>query len=162
MRIDKGKTRTTLISFMKKVYPEPNTGCWLWGGKINQDGYGRTLTKHLKLYNAHRLSYYLHNGDFDMKLYVLHKCDMPSCVNPDHLYLGDQLQNMKDREDRKRGAPHFGEFNNKSKLTEHDVLEIRSAYKPYQFYFKEKMAEKYGVSIYTIYEIVSRQTWTHI
>lgn len=125
MRKDTGTTRTTLESFMKKVYPEPNTGCWLWGGKVNENGYGRTWTKHLKLHNAHRLSYYLHNGDFDRSMHVLHKCDVPSCVNPDHLYLGDQAQNVKDRDSRNRGVWKHGSMNHRATISEETVRQIK-------------------------------------
>lgn len=79
----------------EKWIPEPNSGCWLWIASVNNDGYGffgmggRTMS-------AHRASWILHRGAIPKGKYVLHKCDVRQCVNPDHLYLGTQFDNMRD------------------------------------------------------------------
>lgn len=69
-------------------------GCWIWQGAINSRGYGN-----LAIYNqsttAHRLSYHVFNGNAD-QLYVCHKCDVKICVNPDHLFLGTESDNLND------------------------------------------------------------------
>lgn len=91
------------LRFHKKYIPIPETGCWLWIGP----GSGRG---NLKLWNdgnpiyvsAPKLSYLLHNGEVPENLFVLHKCDVECCVNPDHLYLGTQSQNQKDRFNRSK------------------------------------------------------------
>lgn len=70
-------------------------GCWYWDGNINVDGYGRFGYKG-KVRKAHRVGWLLFKGPIGKK-YVLHKCDVKKCVNPDHLYLGTQKQNMQDR-----------------------------------------------------------------
>lgn len=75
---------------------EKTETCWLWlGGAI--DGYG-TITEEGRTVRAHRVSYKLHVGPIPTGLFVLHHCDVPSCVNPDHLFLGTHSDNMKDRQ----------------------------------------------------------------
>lgn len=83
--------------------PEPNTGCWLWiaSGRSNQNGieYGRlevTTDGSCRKVAAHRVSYEVFKGPIPNGLNVLHKCDVGCCVNPDHLFLGTQVDNMKD------------------------------------------------------------------
>ena len=71
------------------------TECWLWKGRPNNSGYGST-THNGKRIGAHRLAYRIAYGPFDESLFVLHKCDTPLCVRPDHLFLGTQSDNMAD------------------------------------------------------------------
>lgn len=80
------------------VVPEPNTGCWLWTKSSDRDGYGKiTITKNgRRVVSAHRVSFEAFRGKIKKGLWVLHKCDVPSCVNPDHLFLGTHLDNIKD------------------------------------------------------------------
>lgn len=83
--------------FWEKV--QKSDGCWTWTGSRYHNGYGylhfgtRTERKPLR---AHRVSWELHNGDILDGLWVLHRCDNPSCVRPDHLFLGDRKANMED------------------------------------------------------------------
>jgi len=70
---------------------EPNIGCWLWINWIDKDGYGGC--KHGQ---AHRASWVIYHGPIPNDLFVLHKCDVPACINPKHLFLGTQLDNMRD------------------------------------------------------------------
>lgn len=69
--------------------------CWMWLASKDPSGYG-TILYLGKVHKAHRLSYQLKFGDFDSNLRVLHSCDNPSCVNPSHLFLGTQSDNMQD------------------------------------------------------------------
>lgn len=71
------------------------TGCWVWTGRRHPFGYG-LISRNGKPYNAHRLSYEMHVGPITDGLWVLHRCDNPPCVNPDHLFLGTQSDNMQD------------------------------------------------------------------
>ena len=85
-----------LERFEKHFMPEPNSGCWLWFGAL--DGYKkygcfRVGKKNLR---AHRVSWELYRGSIPKGMQVLHKCDVPPCVNPDHLWIGTQRDNVND------------------------------------------------------------------
>ena len=91
-----GRPPTPLpIRFWRFVSKE--NSCWLWTGKLNPDGYGLIRPNPTKeKVGAHRISWTLHNGPIPTGLCVLHKCDKPSCVNPDHLFLGTVQDNVDD------------------------------------------------------------------
>lgn len=92
--------------FHQNYEPVPEAGCWIWTGSIAQSGHGKI--QHgprglAKFWSAHRLSWILHRGQIPRDKQVNHHCDVPGCVNPNHLYLGTQSDNMQDRDRRKRG-----------------------------------------------------------
>lgn len=89
------------MHWSERCMPEPNSGCWLWLGSTDKLGYGKVSVQGHFL--AHRLAYAETHGDIPEGLLVLHKCDVPSCVNPDHLYIGDDQDNMNDMAARGRG-----------------------------------------------------------
>lgn len=111
--MSKGKTgprpRPAEERFWEKVFPEPMSGCWLWDGHVNSRGYGllpigsRSDGSRSKVL-AHRFSYVLHKGGIPDGLGVLHRCDNPYCVNPDHLFVGNQIVNMQDCKAKGRTA----------------------------------------------------------
>ncbi len=76
--------------------------CWIWKNPNVGIGYGQFLFRGER-YRAHRFSYLIHKGEIAAGLHVLHKCDNPSCVNPDHLFLGTQKENMEDMWKKGRG-----------------------------------------------------------
>lgn len=90
------------------VFPDPNSGCFLWAGATDRKGYGRFQTGRdggaWKTVFAHRYGYELAKGPIPEGMNLLHKCDTPSCVNPDHLYVGSLLQNAHDMARRNRGT----------------------------------------------------------
>lgn len=148
--------------------------CWEWKGTINhlRGGYGYMKYKG-KMWRSNRLSYYLHNGKFDTTLSVCHKCDNPSCVNPDHLFLGTQRENLMDasRKNRMRtGKNHglnmnperkpWGERNGQSKLSVEDVVFIRKNFK--NNYTAKELSNKFKVSEFNIYKIISRKLWPNV
>ena len=151
--------------FYEKV--RKTDSCWEWIGSLIGNGYGRFWVKGDKggkwLY-AHRLSWMIHyDEEPTMNLWVLHKCDNPPCVRPDHLWLGTPSDNSQDREDKGRSNKIGvrGENSHFSKLIEKQVLEIRELYKP-RIITRRMLAEFYNTSVPNIEHITSRKTWKHI
>ncbi len=92
------KFRTVREQLEKHSIPEPNSGCWLWTGATagaRNHFYG-VLTLKSKMQYAHRVSWEFHRGTIPAGLFVCHKCDTPSCINPDHLFLGSPRDNVQD------------------------------------------------------------------
>lgn len=109
---------------------------------------------------VHRFSFILHNGSVPTGL-VLHRCDNPKCVNPDHLFLGDDAANAADKVSKGRQAR--GEMSKQSDLSEEDVRFIRSRYKPWHREFGQAaLARRFGVSTQTIYDIIRLRYWRHV
>lgn len=129
------------------------TDCVPWSGKRDRDGYG-TIGK----VRAHRQAYIDAYGDIPDGLHVLHECDNPPCVNPAHLRLGTNLDNIQDkvRKGRARGQGKGSKHTN-SKLTEADVTWIRESELPLS-----EMADILGVSVPTVSEASLGRTWTHV
>jgi len=145
------KPRTMREVIESMSIPEPMSGCWLWLGSLNSWGYGRTA---YSIRAAHRLSYAASRGDARNML-VLHRCDTPCCVNPDHLFLGTQVDNMRDMADKGRSGTARGECNRSSKLTWSAVNEIRSAQHPNI----SELARRFGVSRRAIRFALTGETW---
>lgn len=115
--------------FKSKVLVCPDTGCWLWQG-ARKNGYGVLAKPRTKLrFYAHRLSFTLHKGEIPDGLYVCHHCDNPQCVNPEHLFLGTNADNMRDASLKGRlKKPHFkGEGSPRAILSACDVMAIRAS-----------------------------------
>jgi len=92
--------------WLAKVGPEDENGCWPWTGAKTHYGYGKIRKNH-KTVGAHRVSYELNIGPIPKDGHVLHKCDNPICVNPDHLFLGNQAINMKDMFSKHRNKNQY-------------------------------------------------------
>ena len=140
--------------FWKYINKNGLNGCWTWIGAKNKNGYGQIDNK-----GTHRISWELHNGPIPKGLCVCHKCDEPSCVNPEHLFLGTFEKNSQDMTNKNRQAK--GEKINNSKLKEWQVLEIRVKYETGK-YTTEQLAGEYNVNKSTIRRIVKKITWKHI
>lgn len=86
-----------------RVSPCPETGCWLWIGRYGPRGYGQMRPgRGEREYRAHRLSWEIYRGPIPVGLHVLHKCDVPECVNPEHLFLGTDQDNADDCASKRR------------------------------------------------------------
>lgn len=143
------------LQFEDKIVKNPTTGCWLWQGAFFQgNGYGQFNNKLLTQTptTAHRASWMLFRGEIPKGLMVLHKCDVRACVNPDHLYLGNNSDNMIDRS--KRGYVH------QMKLNEDKVREMRRLRQ--QGWSWRKLADRYQVQMNAVRQAVMGETWTHV
>lgn len=131
-------TEEQIFSFY--VMPEPNSGCWLFTGPLDTDGYG-IIQQNGKRVSAPRTMYTLRTGA-PPKHNCCHKCDTPSCVNPDHLFDGTQLENMQDasRKGRMRGPRRIELF---------QIKEMTALYRAGNLKRKE-IAAQYGISIKTL------------
>lgn len=150
----------TQDQFNALIFPEPNTGCFLWAGRHDNKGYGR-LSHGAMHQVAHRQSYENAKGPFDKKMHVLHTCDNPACVNPDHLYLGDQRQNNIDRDSRGRQKTQHGTNHKLAKLDDEKVREIKRLHNPKTFPTR-KLAKMFGVSQKIIMNVINNRSWTHV
>lgn len=129
--------------------------CWTWTAFKRPNGYGAFRSR-----LAHRFSYELHNGAIPKGLCVCHRCDVRDCVNPEHLFLGTHLDNAKDRDHKGRCSRLSGESNAIAKLTDKQVMEIRS--RPIFRGSGRALAKEFCVSPGIISEIISRKRWKHI
>lgn len=143
--------------FFEFCISEPNSGCWLWLGGVGEKGHGRFNVGNSLQVQAHRFSWELHNGPVPDGLWVLHQCDNPPCVNPEHLFLGTCLDNHRDMIAKGRKVSAIGEANPKTNLTEQDVLNIRADTRPLAV-----IGADYGFDKQHVWKIKRRWYWKHI
>ena len=131
-------------------YVNKTDSCWIWSGNKNRRGYGASCINSARI-SAHRMSYELFIGPVPKDMYVCHTCDIPSCVNPAHLWIGTTQDNKIDQLKKDRGGV---------KLKERDVLEIRNLYSKGKG--SQALAYLYNVTCGTISSIIKRRIWKHI
>lgn len=182
-------TPSVIARFWSKVDKLPiHKGCWIWTAGRGTRGYGQ-FSIGGRNHSSHRASYEIQYGSIPEGLSVLHRCDNPACVNPSHLFVGTQKDNMVDmvqkgrslRGDKNpsrihrhlmpRGDRHGmrlhpekackGEANGNVVVTESMVREIRALYKTGQFFQKE-IGARFGIHQGTVWQIVNRKTWQHV
>jgi hypothetical protein len=154
--------------FWPKV--EKTDGCWLWTAARFTNGYGafRVGNRQRK---AHNVAWELTHGPIPQGRLVCHSCDVKRCVNPAHLFLGTQRDNIRDAmsKGRMRGGSHEGSFavrkqlgqeNVNARFTERDVRDIRGRYA--EGVSGMLLAAEYGVSHQSLYSILNRKTWRHV
>lgn len=149
------KRGTLAERFWPKVWKQ--YGCWMWIGAIKGNGYG-TIGRGGQgagMVYAHRASWQIHNGEIPDGLMVLHRCDVRACVNPDHLFLGTNADNLHDCS--LKGRMHPGEQNPAAKLNERQVVNIRVLASSGTRH--RVLAEAFGVARQTISKIVTRRKW---
>lgn len=144
---------------MMKISSNEQNNCWEWQGQITKIGYG-SLRWEGKMQLAHRVFYKVYVGAIIEKKQINHSCHNRKCVNPDHLYLGDQFDNMKDmkkagRDNYPKGSKHF-----KAKLTEEQVLLIRKRID--QGETAASVSKNLKIARSTIYNIKAKNTWRHV
>lgn len=145
--------------FEEKWIPEPNSGCWIWIGARVPDGYGSFYWGEDGIHNlkAHRAAWTIYCGPIPADKQVLHACDNPPCVNPEHLFLGDNDLNVADRVRKGRSGWLAGSDHPTAKLDEDTVEAILADPRKH-----EEIAADYGISTGPIVEIKAGRIWRHI
>jgi hypothetical protein len=169
-RVPRGQKMSIRQRFWSKV--NKTETCWLWQGAIwKSHGYG-AFSYQGKNVRAHRFSYELHYGPIPEEMHVCHTCDNPACVNPEHLFLGTNADNVADKVKKGRcptgdkngmrkhpESAKRGEAINTAKLTEADVLAIRALAATTT---QKQLASQFGVGQTAIQSILTRKSWKHI
>lgn len=137
--------------FEKKI--NKTDGCWEWKAAKDKDGYG-FFSVDREIRYAHRIAYMLYVGEITNGLHVCHKCDNPSCVNPDHLFLSTHRGNMEDRKNKGRYQSQKGELNNSAKITK----QISDAIKSMKL-SQRKIARLFGISKSQVGNIKRGNNW---
>jgi len=149
------------LSRFEKLFIKTDS-CWIWVGDKNPYGYGIVRHTNGKRENAHRVSYRFYHGIFPVKLQICHKCDNSSCVNPDHLFLGTQKDNMQDM--HKKGRNIRGDIkgikNGRHIYTEEQVLKIRRLYQ--QGMRIVDIHKQFEGTYQSVWAIIRKKFWTHI
>ena len=174
--------------FRALIATEDAGGCWIWTGKKDAKGYGYFFAKNRR-FLAHRVSYFMHFEVDPFGLFCCHRCDTPSCVNPEHMFLGTPQDNLRDMWSKgrgpsgskhglvkhpelvRRGADHpskihgtgyyvRGEKSPLTTLTDEKVLSIRAMYANGRSY--NQVAAAFGISKPTVWKIVKRRSWSHL
>lgn len=149
---------STMERFERAFLGEPNSGCWLWMKGGGGDGYGCFYYNGERNW-AHRVSWELYAGPIPEKVSVLHKCDTPSCVRPDHLFLGTRADNVADMVSKSRnqkGARHWN-----ARLSESDVKSIRQTYSSGGV-TQGAIARFFDIPRQLVHAIVHNRLWRHL
>ena len=149
--------------------------CWLWTASKNGKGYGYVWASG-KLFKSHRVAWIIANGTIPKGVCALHRCDNPSCVNPTHLFIGTNADNMRDMAEKRRKVVAYGnkhgsrthpesrpkgECQANAKLTNDKVVHIRAIYAEGGI-TKSRLATKFDVSRVTISRVIERKRWAHV
>lgn len=140
--------------FHQKAMPVTESGCWIWIGATSRYGSIRVDGK-MKL--AHRIAWALYKSPAPDDLEVCHHCDVPLCVNPNHLFLGSHKENCTDRDRKGRNVSLSGERHANSKLTTEDVIAIRASDE-----LQDVLAKRFCVNQATVSSVLLRKSWKHV
>jgi len=134
--------------------------CWLWTGSCGRNGYGHIgRAGHEGGWElAHRLSWVLHNGEIPAESHVLHRCDNPPCVRPDHLFLGTHKDNMRDMV--AKGRSHLGSQQGSAILTEELVLQMHAERRNGDTF--AMISRRHSVNAHTVRDALVGRNWKHI
>lgn len=170
--LHKNEIKEKLRYLDERSIPVPWSGCSMWIAGLDKDGYGQASLRNKNI-RAHRLSYLVNKGSIPEGMVVMHSCDVPCCINPDHLSIGSSYQNTRDKIEKGRnrvssGNEHYmrktpgmraGDKCPTAKLSSSDVEEIKRLMASGTA--QTKIAEKYGVSRTCISAISTGRNWKH-
>jgi len=145
--------KTPLERFEEKYIPVPESGCWIW---LTKSKYG-VFYLHGTHHTAHRASWILFNGPIPDGMLVCHKCDVPGCVNPTHLFLGTPKDNMQDMITKGRNKIVRGSQVGNSKLVEKNIFTILISKQS-----NKELGKRFGVTPDAIYCVRTKKSWKHI
>jgi hypothetical protein len=148
-----------IARFWAKVDKRGPEDCWLWTAHRCEWGYG-TFNTGPRMMKAHRVAFELANGPIPTGLCVCHRCDVPACVNPAHLFLGTNSDNVADKVAKGRQARTIGESHPMVKLTEAIVFDLRADRAGGMTY--RKLAAKYAISLRQAHRIARGKSWAHL
>ena len=146
-------------NFLSKFRKGPENQCWIWQVSKNK-GYGIFRYNH-KLYYAHRFSFEYFIGEIPENFLICHRCDVPACVNPAHLFIGTHLDNATDKYNKGRDNHAKGEKHGNSKLTEQQIIEIRTLTKVTNI-LKKEIAAIYDITPSHLSRIKNGRMWQHV
>lgn len=150
------KEKSTVSEFLKRI--NKTETCWEWIGTVTSRGYGH-FKKKKRLYRAHRLSFVIHKGNIPNGMMVCHSCDNPSCVNPDHLWLGTGYDNAMDMVNKGRAVgnrtKHYSGDENKKTKIKSDIIPIIKTMS--ESYSQREIATILKVSQATICNVINRR-----
>jgi HNH endonuclease len=156
---NRGRLQPSLAErFWKKVNRTSRTGCWIWTGGKTMKGYGMVYARGRQRPASH-IAWELHYGPVPEGLWVLHRCDTPPCVRPDHLFVGTIVENMHDAS--QKGRMNRGERKWNARLTEKIVRAIRSTRLVHRG-DQARLARRYGVSDSIVSAARLGVTWKHV
>lgn len=155
------KARDPLIRFWNKVAISSPDKCWEWTASKYYNGYGQFFDGKNKIC-AHRFAYKDRVGTIPEGLVICHKCDNRGCVNPEHLFVGTQGDNIADMyaKNRNNNGDTKGSLNGRAVVSEKQVLEMREAYR--KGISMAEIARSFGTSETQTARIVKKQSWKHI
>ena len=140
--------------------------CWEWkkiGSFLANRGYGIVYFNPFRSQKAHRVSWFISNGEIPQGLHVLHRCDNRKCVNPTHLFLGTNIDNVKDRNQKGRTSHksrNVGEKHGLSKLADIQVVEIRKRWKNGEK--QSKMEKEFRLKRGSLFPVVHSLNYKHL
>ncbi len=159
----RGRREDLKTRFDKYWAGEPNSGCWLWTGTSDRAGYGQINVDGKNRIATH-IALSFQGIDVPKGMFACHKCDVPACVNPAHLFVGTPRENMQDAAAKGRwSAPPIlrGQNQPKAKLTDDAVRQMRQEYATGTT-STPKLSRRYGLSQASIHAVISGKTWAHV
>ena len=145
---------------MAKLFVD-DKGCWIYQGLSHEFGYGVLSLGHRGTISAHRASWIVFRGEIPEGMKVLHRCDIPPCFNPDHLFIGTQADNIADmdRKGRRKVTKIFGEAHGLHRVTKDQVIEMRKLYADDLSVSHRQLAKRFNLSASEVGRILRKDVW---